>query len=401
MFPSPEHGNGTRRRTAGGFKPGPHRQGRVARRWFVLAQREEGYMHLNLRTLTAVALLATSTLCAPALADEVFLMNGVAPRGGDNPVVPAGKFKKNPPWVIGMSDFGVNANTWTVQVAHESQNAAAKDKRISKFILLDAGFDQKKQVADIEDLIAQKVDAIIVQPVTSTSANASIKKAVAAGIPVIVHTGRIDSDDFTTEIQGGAEHFGKVMGDFLVQTLGGKGNIWVLRGLAGHPEDTNRYNGLKQALKGSQIKIIAEENGDWQYDKTKKVCETLYLNNPQVDGVWSSGADMTRACVDVFKQFGAAIPPITGEGNNGFFGRWIKDGFKSISAEYSPAQGAAGVRAATDLLEGKELHKHYDYNPPGWDLAKAKKYYRDDLTANVWWPTELPEDQLKKFYGKK
>lgn len=353
------------------------------------------------KSLVAGALLAATILTPAAMADEVNLLDGVTARAEGNSTVEAGKFKKDPPWVIGMSHFGVNANTWTVQVAHESKAAAAKDQRISKFILLDAGFDQKKQVADIEDLIAQKVDAIIVQPVTSTSADASIQKAVAAGIPVIVHTGRIETDAFTTEIQGGAEHFGKVMGDFLVKELGGKGNIWVLRGLAGHPEDTNRYNGLLQSLKGTDIKIIVEEHGDWQYDKTKKVCETLYLNNPQVDGIWSSGADMTRACVDVFKQFGATIPPISGEGNNGFFGQWIKDGFKSISAEYSPSQGAAGIRAAVALLEGKELKKHYDYNPPGWDLEKVKKYYREDLSANVWWPSELTEDQLKELYGVK
>jgi ribose transport system substrate-binding protein len=358
-------------------------------------------MNMNIKTLVASMLLATTVFSAPLLAEDVKLMDGVVARGGDNPTVEAGKFKKDGPWVIGMSDFGVNANTWTVQVAHESEAAAAKDSRVKKFILLDAGFDQKKQVADIEDLIAQKVDAIIVQPVTSTSANASIAKAIAAGIPVIVHTGRIDTDTYTTEIQGGAEHFGKVMGDFLVKELGNKGNIWVLRGLSGHPEDINRYNGLLQSLKGSGVKIVAEENGDWQYDKGKKVCETLYLNDPKVDGIWSSGADMTRACVDVFKQFGTPIPPITGEGNNGFFGQWINDGFKSISAEYSPAQGAAGVKAAIALLEGKELKKHYDYNPEGWDLAKVKSFYRDDLSANVWWPSELSEEKLKEFYSKK
>lgn len=352
------------------------------------------------RKVLVAAALAATMLHTPSFAEEVFLLDGVTARGGDNPTVPAGKYKKDGPWVIGMSHFGVNANTWTVQVSHESAAAAAKDSRIAKFILLDAGFDQKKQVADIEDLIAQKVDAIIVQPVTSTSADASIAKAVAAGIPVIVHTGRIETDAYTTEIQGGAEHFGRVMGDFLVKEIGGKGNIWVLRGLAGHPEDTNRYNGLVQALEGTEVKIIAEDHGDWQYDKAKKLCETLYLNNPEVDGIWSSGADMTRACVDVFKQFGAEIPPISGEGNNGFFGQWIGDNFKSISAEYSPAQGAAGIRAAVALLEGKELKKHYDYNPAGWDLEKVKTYYRDDLSANVWWPSELPEEKLKELYGK-
>jgi ribose transport system substrate-binding protein len=358
-------------------------------------------MHISIKALGFAALLASTMLGGIASAEDAALMEGVTEGTGDNPTIEAGKFKKDGPWVIGMSHFGVNANTWTVQVAHETEAAAAKDKRISKMIILDAAFDQKKQVSDIEDLIAQKVDAIIVQPVTSTSANASIAKAVAAGIPVILHTGRIESDQYTTEIQGGAEHFGKVMGDFLVNELGGKGNIWVLRGLPGHPEDINRYKGLQQALEGSQIKIIAEENGDWQYDKTKKLCETLYLNNAQVDGIWSSGADMTRACVDVFKQFGTAIPPITGEGNNGFFGQWIKDGFKSVSAEYSPAQGAAGVRAAVALLEGKALKKHYVYNPDGWDLEKVKKYYREDLSANVWWPTELPEEKLKELYSNK
>ncbi len=349
---------------------------------------------------SAVAGLALQVaLSGAVLAEDVFLMDGVTPSTKDTTVVPAGTFKKDGPWVIGMSHFGVNANTWTVQVAHETEGAAAADLRIEKLIILDAGFDQEKQVADIEDLIAQGVDAIIVQPVTSTSANASIEKAIAAGIPVVLHTGRIDSTAFTVEIQGGAEHFGKVMGDWLVGQVGNDGKIWVLRGLAGHPEDINRYNGLLQALEGTNIEIIAEQPGSWQYDTAKKVCETLYLANPEVDGIWSSGADMTRACVDVFKQFGATIPPISGEGNNGFFGQWIAEGYESIVAEYSPSQGAAGVRAAVALLEGKEMFKSYDYNPAGWDKEKASTYYRADLSANVWWPSELPEEKLIELYG--
>ena len=97
-------------------------------------------------------------------------------------------------------------------------------------------------------------------------------------------------------------------------------------------------------------------------------------------------------------MLGTEVQP--GEGNNGFFGQWINDGFKSISAEYSPAQGAAGIRAAIALLEGKEIKKHYDYNPAGWDLDKVKKYYRDDLSANVWWPSDLPEEKLQELYKK-
>lgn len=355
------------------------------------------------KSLLTGVLLASVSFSGIAYADEIQLMDGVTPRGGDNPVVESGKYQKECGWKIGMSHFGVNANTWTVQVAHESRGAADASECVSEFVLLDAGFDQKKQVADIEDLIAQGMDAIVVQPVTSTSADASIEKAVAAGIPVVLHTGRIETDAYTVEIQGGAEHFGKVMGEWLVNKLGGEGRIWVLRGLAGHPEDTNRYNGLLQSMEGSNIEIVAEQHGDWIYEKGKSICETLYLNDPNVAGIWSSGAGMSQACIDVFKQFGAPLPPVTGEGLNGFFGQWIEEaanGFDSISAEYSPAQGAAGVRAAIALLEGKELYKHYDYNPQGWDLAKVKEYYREDLAPTVWWPTELPEEKLQELYGK-
>jgi ribose transport system substrate-binding protein len=346
-------------------------------------------------------LAATVLMVGASHAQDVKLMEGVTPRAGETRMTKPNEFKKAPPWKIGMSHFGVNANTWTVQMAHETEAAAKLDKRIGKFILLDANINQAKQVADIEDLIAQKVDLLIVTPLTPTSADAGIKKAVAAGIPVIVHTGLTETDAYTVDIQGGAENFGKVMGDFLVKKLGGKGNIWVLRGLPAHPEDINRYKGLQQAIAGTQIKIVAEEFGKWQYDNGKKVCETFYLNNPKVDGIWSSGADMTRACIDVFKQFGAKVPPITGEGNNGFFGQWISSGVDSISAEYGPEQGAAAVRAAVAMLDGKQVYRRYSYNPAGWDVAKAKKYYRADLSANVWFPTSLSEADLKRLYGVK
>jgi ribose transport system substrate-binding protein len=351
------------------------------------------------KTLTTTTALAAALLASTALAQDVTLMTGVEPRPGDNPIVEAGAFQTEGPWTIAMSHFGVNANTWTVQTAHEAQGAADADDRVANFIMLDANFDQAQQVADIEDLIAQDPDVLIVMPVTPTSADAGIQRAIDAGIPVVVHTGRVENPNFTVEIQGGAENFGRVMGDFLVEQLGGEGRIWVLRGLPSHPEDINRYNGLLQSLEGTNIEITQEDYGNWVYDLGANLCETFYLNDPNVDGIWSSGADMTRACVDTLTEFGAPIPPITGEGNNGFFGQWIEMGYPSIVAEYSPSQAAAGVRAAIALLEGQALYQHYIYEPEGWDIETAQQYYRPDLSANVWWPTELPEETLLELYG--
>ena len=158
---------------------------------------------------------------------------------------------------------------------------------------------------------------------------------------MVLHTGRVETDAWTTQLQGGAENFGRVMGQFLVDCTGGEGNIWALRGLSGHPEDTNRYNGLVEAIEGTNLEISSEEHGDWQYDTTKPICEQLMIDDPDPVGIWSSGADMTRACVDVFEEMGKPVPPITGEGNNGFHIQAADKELNTISAVYSPAQGAA------------------------------------------------------------
>jgi ribose transport system substrate-binding protein len=314
-------------------------------------------------------------------------------------LVDAGLFETPPPWTIGMTHFGVNANTWTQQVVHETEAAVAANPDIEDFILLDADLKQDKQVADIEDLIAQEVDAIIVMPLTPTSADPGIEAAKAAGIPVVLHTGRVETDAWTTQLQGGAENFGRVMGQYLVDCTGGEGNIWVLRGLSGHPEDTNRYNGLVESLEGTNLKISSEEYGDWQYDTTKPICEQLLIDDPDPVGIWSSGADMTRACVDVFEEMGQPIPPITGEGNNGYMVQAVEKDLNTISAVYSPAQGAAGVRLAVALLEGDEVARSYKYEPPGDLLDNIEAQHDPELSDNVWWPSELDDDQLQESYA--
>jgi ribose transport system substrate-binding protein len=347
------------------------------------------------RVLSAGLLIAP--FCLSVLAQEVSLMKGVVPRSQDNPQTEVNQFKKRGPWKIGMSHFGLS-NSWAVQMAREAEHEAAGHPNVTKFIFRDAGLSATKQSADINEMLIAKVDALIVTPLTPTSANYGISKAIAAGIPVIVHTGITKNQNYTVEIQGGGEYFGRVMGDWLVSELGGKGKIWVLRGVYRHPEDINRYQGLLNALQGTQVKVYWGGFGDWNYKGGKALCEELYKITPHIDGIWSSGADMARACIDVFKQKNAPIPPITGEGNNGFLKIWRDNNLKSIAPEYGPEQGAAGVRAAIALLEGKSLYKHYVYNPPPMTADDRDRVLRDDLKDEYWFPSALSEAKKKRRF---
>ena len=356
--------------------------------------------HPIARTVSKLgALVAATALCGAALAADVELL----PNGLMTPTTKEqtklNQFKKAGPWRIGVS-FGGVGNTWIVQMIQEMKYAAAQRKEITEFIFVEANWQAAKQVADVEDLLTKKVDAIIIGPISAAIGAPLAEKAAKAGIPVVVFGAFGKAMQSTVEIGAGGELFGKQGGDFLRQELKGKGSVWAFRGVAGVDEETLRYNGFRKSLEGSNIKITQEVFGDWGYAKGKQLCENLVLSGNAVDGIWFSGAEMTRACLDVFKESGKALVPMTGEGNNGFLRAWKATGVKSIAPQFTPGLGAAVVRASVALLEGKPMYRSYFSSPPAIALTDLDKFLRPDLNDAYWLPSTLPEATLKETFKR-
>lgn len=343
--------------------------------------------------LTPIAASAASaTNAAPLLPDSLVVPDSTT-------MVPAGKFKKDKPWVVGVSWPGLG-NTWLVQAIQNIKYTVGQNPNITSLHFLDAGWQPAKQVSDIEDLMADKVDVLIIFPISPELVKAQVAAAAAAGIPVVVlGTDGIPAPDATVSIYAGGLAFGQVGGEFLKQQLHGKGVIWAFRGEPGSTEDQERYQGMLNALKGTDIKVSTVVYGAWNYAKSKGLCENLVASGQPVDGIWSSGAEMTHACVDVFKELGKPLVPMTGEGNNGFLGLWKKDKLDSVGAVYTPDLGVATVNAAVDLLEGKSLYTTYISDPPPITSANIDKYYKPDLNDNYWVPSTLPMSMIKKEFG--
>lgn len=310
-----------------------------------------------------------------------------------------GQYKKEGPWTIGMSFPGLG-NTWIVQMVHETKFTAAQNSKIEEFLFTEAGWQPAKQVSDIEDLIARKVDALIVAPMAPSTVVKQVEAAAEAGIPVITYGSTDGLLASSVEINLGGEAFGRAGGLWLKEKLGGKGTIWAFRGIAGVVEETLRYDGMVKALEGTDITIGAEVFGDWNYTKGKQLCENLVLSGQPVDAIWFSGADMTRACVDVFNDTGKPLVPMTGEGNNGFLRIWTEEELDSVAPIYTPGIGPALVRATVALLEGEALHKSYYSDPAPISNETVKDYYRADLNDAYWVPSTLPEDGIQEMFKR-
>jgi ribose transport system substrate-binding protein len=354
-------------------------------------------LYLAVVAITLAGFLLTFT---PAMsAEEIKLGAGLVPKAGAEKTK-KNQFKRKAPWKIAVSMPGAG-NTWIVQMLEETKYAASKEKKISQLVVADAQWNPAKQVADLEDMLTKDVDAIIVWPVTPTALGAIVDKIAARGVAVITAGPIEGTTNQATEFTFGREAFGRVGGKFLVKELQGKGTVWMLRGVAGVAEEEFRYQGAVSAFKGTDIKIGAEEFANWSYAEGKKVCESLVMSGKPVDGIWFSGAEMTRGCLEVFQEFKKPLVPMTGEGNNGFLRVWKESGVKSIVPVYPSPIGQAMVRAAVALLEGKQLYSDYYCDLPPITEKDRDEYYRPDLSDNYWVPCGLPAEKIKELYGKK
>lgn len=332
-----------------------------------------------------------------ASAEDLALAQGVAVRDGARDV----QLEAKPgPYTLGLSNISV-ANTWRVQMIDEAKFEASRLSAVKELIVTDAGGNVNKQVADIEDLIARGVDALLVAAGSETALNPVLDKAAAKGIPVVVFSSDVTSDKYSVRILSDEVYFGAVGGEFLVKALNGKGKIIGLRGIAGIAADQERWDGAMSALgKAPGIEVIDVVQADWAYDKAKQACENLVIAHPEIDGVWSSGGAMTQACAEVFRDAGRKLVPMTGEANNGFLRIWREYELPSVAPLYPTWIGAEAVKAAVILLAGKPMKSDYMMRPKPIEEAEIDAYYVPALNDSYWVGSILPMDVLAKTYAK-
>jgi ribose transport system substrate-binding protein len=85
------------------------------------------------------------------------------------------------------------------------------------------------------------------------------------------------------------------------QKLGGKGDIVVIRGLP-IPIDEARVNAFNEAIKGSDIKVIDSQFGNWSRDDAFKVMQDFLTKHPKIDAVWAQDDDMVVGILKAIEQ---------------------------------------------------------------------------------------------------
>jgi ribose transport system substrate-binding protein len=309
-------------------------------------------------------------------------------------------------YVIGLTNFSLG-NSWRVQMVEEAKYAAQQHKdKVAELIVTEADGSVEKQISDIEDLIAKKVDAILITAANPKALVPVVDKAMAAKIVVVDFDNLVYTDNVTAHIIVDQKEFGRVQGEWLVKALNGKGDIIAFNGIKGTAISAERFEGAKSVFdKYPNIKIVQEVYADWDYAKAKRAMEDLLAAYPKIDGVWSQGGAMSEAVIQAYLERNQCPPPVTGEDGNGFLKIWKQTsekcpGWDSIATSMPTWCSAKALEVALDALEGKPVQKQSVIPIPTITAATLDQYVKPDLPNSYWCNSQLPADIVKKMFER-
>lgn len=309
-------------------------------------------------------------------------------------------YKKSPPYTIALSTNHMGVTWMEIYKAEMEDELAMYGDDIAEFIHVDAGGDIPTQIANIEDLISRKVDAIIIDPASPTALVPVTEKAFNAGIVTIVSKSGINTTNYTAFQNNDEVQFGQSGAQWLADQLGGKGVVLGLRGIPGYGVEIERWTGGQSVFKNyPDIKLYAEY-ANWSYDKAKEVSKALIAAHPDFVGIWSEGGQMSRAMVDALVEadLNPADYPHASEDDNGYCKQVLKYGIPSCATGKPVWLSRLAVRSALDALRGMYIEKYVMVPSPFYGPDDFEKIVNPNLSDLSWLTTTLPDEQINKMF---
>jgi ribose transport system substrate-binding protein len=303
--------------------------------------------------------------------------------------------KAGPPWTIGISN-GYYGNTARVQLQAEAKALAAQPafkKLVAKLVINNAGTSVATQISAVNQMIAQHVDAIILDSNSVTGLNASIAAAHKAGIPVIAANDLVSSK-LAYQVETVGKKFGATMMQGLAKALNGQGSIVILRGLPGNAVDAAEAAGFHSVLaKYPNIKVLKETYGQWADGPAQKVMADLLSRYPSIDGVFTEGG-MQQGVVRAFLAAHRDLVPVSGTDENGFacqVKQYNAKGLEGVQVSTALWAYAVALKQAVNILQGKSVPHFIPGTFVAWNTAQSMAHCNPKLSPSIFLQTSAPQ----------
>jgi len=272
-------------------------------------------------------------------------------------------------------------NSWRIEMIKifEAYAKQLKDKGvIVDYYASTSNDDAQAQINDVRNMIANGYNVILIDAASPTALAPVLEEAAAQGIVVVSFDNVVYSDNTYSIAVDGAE-FAKGQAEWLMNEIGGEGNIFLIRGRAGAHDDEVRCAAYDEVLaKYPDVKIIGDGYGGWDFGTTAQLMNDLLEANAgtKLDGILMQGMGEV-AVVEALIQHGfdPATVPFTGEWTNGYFRVITEHDLNVYVTGVPPYLSAMALDIALDVIAGKEVERNQLLPPPVIAAEDAEKWY--------------------------
>jgi ribose transport system substrate-binding protein len=257
---------------------------------------------------------------------------------------------------IGLAVANLQANFFN-QIKQSVENYSAELGGI-EVITVDAGGDGARQVSQVQDLIAQDIDALIYIPAGAAAASVPTELARAEGIPVINvdRNAEVPGDTFiaTDSVTSAYE-----VCSYIFEQAGGEGEMLIVHGQKGTTPEVDRTEGCNMALaENPGIKVVGEQWSQiWSQDEGFSITQNLLQAHPEATIVWGQADALALGAAQAVEV--AGLPQriwVAGFDGDTAALEALRDGVFDVTAtQQTQLMGRLAVDSALALLAGEEV----------------------------------------------
>lgn len=233
------------------------------------------------------------------------------------------------------------------------------DARGDTVVALDPALDVSKQISQLEDLVAQGVDAIFVNPADWKGIRPGLEAAQKAGIPIINVDAPVFDEELVASIVASDNYNAGVLCAKDMMSKMDKAKIVVLE----HPtakSAIDRTDGFLDTIKGnSNYEVVAKQSSEGQLEEAMPVMENIIQANPEINVVMSLNDPTAMGALAALQAANRAEGVlIYGVDGSPDAKQMIKEGKMTGTAAQSPIGiGRTAAELAYRILDGETVEK--------------------------------------------
>jgi len=288
---------------------------------------------------------------------------------GDKPAVPADSPSSAPGLTIAVIPKGTSHAFWqSIRAGAERAGRELGATVIWRGPLRED--DRDSQVSEVEGFVSRGVSGIVLAPLDESALVQPVAEAGRKKIPVVIFDSGLKGEGFVSFVATDNIKGGRLGGERLAQSLGGKGKVILLRYAEGHDSTGKREQGFLDAMKANPgIEVVSSNqyagaDVEGAYKKAESILTTYKKPDGSlgIDGIFAANESSSFALLRVLQDNGwAGKVKFVGFDASPNLVKGLRDGgIDGLVVQDPVRMGYTAVKTMVAHLKGQPVEKWID-----------------------------------------